>query len=345
MKSPLAVAVSGQGEHTTFRPGQLASDDIELLDAYSRAVSGVAENLSPSVVHIAVQPRSDAGRPKRQDQVAGTGSGFLFTPDGLILTNSHVVHQAGRLSVTLWDGSTTEASVIGEDPDTDLAVISIPGSNLATAEFGDSQKLRVGQVAIAIGNPFGFQCTVTAGVVSALGRSLRSYSGRIIDDVIQTDAALNPGNSGGPLVDSRGRVIGVNTAVILAAQGICFAIAVNTARFVVGRLLKDGRVRRSFIGVMGQNVPLGRKLIRFHELLVNSGVLVQGVEPGSPSDAAGLRPGDVIVGLDGNAVSGIDDLHRILTAEKVGVSIPVTILRGVRKEEVPLTPAERPSTK
>jgi len=344
MKTPLAFVVSGRGDET-FRPGQLASDDIELLDAYSRAVSGVAERLSPSVVHIAVQPQSSSRRSRRQDQVAGTGSGFLFAPDGLILTNSHVVHGAGRLSVTLWDGSTAEASLIGEDPDTDLAVISIPGSGLSTAEFGDSQKLKVGQVAIAIGNPFGFQCTVTAGVVSALGRSLRSYSGRIIDDVIQTDAALNPGNSGGPLVDSRGRVIGVNTAVILAAQGICFAIAVNTTRFVIGRLLKDGRVRRSFIGVMGQTVPLGRRLIRFHELLVNSGVLIQGIEPGSPSDGAGLRPGDVIVGLDGNPVSGIDDLHRILTEEKVGASVPVTILRGVRKEELPLTPAERPSAK
>jgi len=341
-KKPGLYAVSSEGEET-LRSSQVAADDAELLDAYSRAVSNVAEKVSPAVVHIAVQPRGAGGRASGPNQATASGSGAIFTPDGLILTNSHVVHNSRKLTVTTLDGSSSDASLIGEDPDTDLAVISIAGSNLPTVELGDSNRLKVGQLAIAIGNPFGFQCTVTAGVVSALGRSLRSYSGRIIDDVIQTDAALNPGNSGGPLVDSHGRVIGLNTAVILPAQGICFAIASNTARVIAGKLLKDGRVRRSYIGIMGHNVPLGRKLIRFHQLGIDSGILIEAVEPSSPSANAGLRPGDVIIALADQPVAGIDELHRILTEEKVGTRLEIVVLRGGRKEDLAIIPAERPT--
>ena len=264
----------------------------------------------------------------------------MFTPDGFILTNSHVVHTASRLRVTLFDGRQFDAQMVGDDPDTDLAVIRINATNLAPAALGDSERIRVGQVAIAIGNPYGFQCSVTAGVVSALGRSLRSNSGRLIDNIIQTDAALNPGNSGGPLVNSLGEVIGINTAVILPAQGICFAIAVNTAKFVAGRLIRDGKIRRSYIGVAGQNVPLHRRVVRFHRLPVEQGVLVVSVEGNSPAEKAGLREGDLIVGYATQPVSGIDDLHRLLTDERLGVRSQVTILRGTEKQLVWIVPEE-----
>ncbi|MFB3903499.1 MAG: S1C family serine protease [Acidobacteriota bacterium] len=304
----------------------------------------MAEKLRPSVVNIAVSQanrrRAAAGTPS---ELKATGSGFVITPDGLIVTNSHVVHKASRIDVSLPDGGTYEATLIGEDPDTDLAVIRISAPDLVAAELGDSQQIRVGQMAIAIGNPYGFECTVTAGVVSALGRSLRSYSGRIIDNVIQTDAALNPGNSGGPLVNSRGQVIGVNTAVILPAQGLCFAIATNTARFVTARLIRDGKIRRSYIGVIGQDVPLVRRLVRYHNLIATSGMLVHSVEPQSPAAVAGIATGDVIIGLDNQPVSGVDDLHRILTEEKVGVRITVTLIRQTRKLDLPIVPAERRS--
>src|SRR5215475_13935402 len=279
------------------------SDD-ELLDAYSRAVIGAAEKISPSVVNIEVST-SDRRR-------GGGGSGFVFTPDGFLLTNSHVVHGASKIEVTLLDGRRGEAQLIGDDPETDLAVIRITAPNLMSVAFGDSNKIRVGQLAIAIGNPYGFQYSVTAGVVSALGRSLRSGTGRLIDNVIQTDASLNPGNSGGPLINSRGEVIGVNTAVILPAQGICFATAINTAKFVAGQLIKEGRVRRSYIGMAGQVVPLHRRVVRYHNLPVETGVLVISIEPGGPASKAGMEEGDVIVGYDDRPIAGIDDLHRLL---------------------------------
>ena len=262
----------------------------------------------------------------------GGGSGFVFTPDGLILTNSHVVHAATRIQASFADGRRFPAHTIGDDPATDLAIVrvDIPDNDaphLVAAPLGDSQKLRVGQLAIAIGNPYGFQYTVTAGVVSALGRSLRSYSGRMIDDVIQTDASLNPGNSGGPLVTSDGQVIGVNTATIMGAQGLCFAIGINTAKFVAGRLLREGRIRRSYIGVEAQTTPLHRRLVRFYNLPQESGVVVISVTAGSPGQKAGLREGDVIVALDGKPVAGVDDLHRLLTDARVGVNNPLTVLR------------------
>src|SRR5215475_13360626 len=252
-------------------------NDTSLLDAYSTAVTSAVERVRPSVAHIEVHQTAGRMRSGEPRERQGGGSGFVFTPDGLILTNSHVVHEAARIAVTLSDGRHMPASLIGEDPASDLAVIRVDEPGLVTAELGDSQKLRVGQIAIAIGAPYGFQSTVTAGVVSALGRSLRSYTGRLIDDVIQTDASLNPGNSGGPLVDSEGRVIGVNTATILPAQGICFAIGINTAKFVASRLLRDGRIRRSWIGVAAQTVPIHRRVVRFYNLAKETGVVVLGV--------------------------------------------------------------------
>jgi S1-C subfamily serine protease len=319
-----------------------AGNDEELLDAYSRAVVGAADSVSPSVVNIEVW--HPAHSRERGQQVPGEiqtgGSGFLFAPDGFILTNSHVVHGAGRIEVSLLDGRRFRAQNVGDDPGTDLAVIRIDTPNLPAVRLGDSQKVRVGQLVVAIGNPYGFQCTVTAGVVSALGRSLRSRSGRLIDNVIQTDAALNPGNSGGPLVTSRGEVIGVNTAVISAAQGICFAIGINTAKFVVSRLLKYGRVRRSYIGVGGQNIPLLRRVIRFHGLSVGSGVLIESIEPESPAMRAGLRKGDIIVGFGGTEVPDIDELHKLLTEDTVGTTFSLAILRGAEKLHVNIIPDE-----
>src|SRR5882724_8494952 len=296
--------------------------EADLLDAYSQAVMSAAEQVSPAVVNIDVshrlpdQPATAARSPR---EVRGNGSGFVFTPDGFILTNSHVVHQATKIEVTISDGHSYLATPVGDDPETDLAVIRIDAPRLVPARLGDSHTLQVGRLVIAIGNPYGFQCTVTAGVVSALGRSLRSGSGRLIDDLIQTDAALNPGNSGGPLVTSRGEVVGVNTAVILPAQGLCFAIAVNTAKFVASRLMRDGKIRRSYIGVAGQNVTLPRRLVRFHNLPRESGVLVVSLDRGSPAQRAGVHEGDVIIGYGTQPIAGIDDLHRLLTAEQVAV--------------------------
>lgn len=321
-----------------------ATADDELLDAYSRAVVRVAENVSPSVVNIDVEQRAKSRRAnppaRRGGPSRGSGSGFIFTPDGFILTNSHVVHDATRVEVTLADGRRVEAQAVGDDPHTDLAVIRINAPDLLPVALGDSQKIRAGQLVVAIGNPYGFQCTVTAGVVSALGRSLRADSGRLIDDIIQTDAALNPGNSGGPLVSSRGEVVGVNTAVILPAQGICFAIAINTAKFVAGRLIKDGRIRRSYIGVAGQNVPLPRRIVRFYNLAVENGILVVSIDDDSPARRAGLREGDIIVGFAGQRVAGIDDLHRLLTAERVRVSAPLDVIRRTEKLVLEIVPFE-----
>ena len=298
------------------------------------------EKVSPSVVNIEVSQsagRSRSGEPRER---RGGGSGFVFTPDGLILTNSHVVHEATRISVTLADGSRIPARTIGDDPATDLAVIQISAPGLTAVELGDSNQLRPGQMAIAIGNPYGFQSTVTAGVVSALGRSLRSYSGRLIEDVIQTDAALNPGNSGGPLVDSQGRVIGVNTATILPAQGICFAIGINTAKFVASRLIRDGRIRRSYIGVSAQTVPIHRRVVRFYNLPQETGVVILGTEDDSPAQRAGLREGDVFVALDGKPVAGVDDLHRLLTDTQVGAKSVITLIRHTERLELTIFPEE-----
>ena len=314
--------------------------DASLLDAYSNAVTSAVDRISPSVVNVEVHQkvaRTRSGEPRERQ---GGGSGFVFTPDGLILTNSHVVHDAARIAVALPDGRRMPAALIGEDPASDLAVIRVDEPGLTAAVLGDSQKLRVGQIAIAIGAPYGFQSTVTAGVVSALGRSLRSYSGRLIDDVIQTDAALNPGNSGGPLVDSNGQVIGVNTATILPAQGICFAIGINTAKFVASRLLRDGRIRRSYVGISGQTVPVHRRVVRFYDLPKETGALVLSVEEGSPAQRAGLREGDIILALEGQPVAGVDDLHRLLTEVRVDVSSSLVVLRGTEKLALSVVPQE-----
>ena len=303
--------------------------DDSLLDAYSVAVTSAAARITPSVVYVEV--KSERGR-------GGSGSGFLFTPDGFILTNSHVVEGAASVDVTLSDGTRRAATLTGSDPHTDLAVLRISAAGLVPASLGDSDSIRPGQLVIAVGNPLGFQATVTAGVVSALGRTMRAKSGRLIDSVIQTDAALNPGNSGGPLVNSRGEVIGVNTAVILPAQGICFAIAINTAKFVAARLIRDGRITRSYIGVAGQSVPIHRRVARFYDLPVESGALVVGVEKGSPAEASGLRDGDVIIAFGESAVSGVDDLHRILTEEQVGRTSALTVIRHTEKLSMTVVP-------
>jgi S1-C subfamily serine protease len=331
--------VSNDAASVSQAPMRGSASDAELLDAYSQAVVSVAEAVSPSVVNIEVR-HAGSRRARSKPETRGSASGFIFTPDGFVITNSHVVHRAAAIDVTLSDGRRLAGELVGDDPETDLAVVRIEGSNLTPARLGDSKAVKPGQLVIAIGNPYGFQCTVTAGVVSALGRTLRAGSGRLIDDVIQTDAALNPGNSGGPLLTSRSEVIGVNTAVILPAQGLCFAIAINTAKFVAGRLMKEGRVTRSFIGVRGQNIPLHRRIVRFHGLARDGAILVISVEPNSPAERAGLRDGDVIVAFEDQPVSGIDDLHRHLTAEKVGAGVTLTVLRGGSKTILDIVPVE-----
>lgn len=324
------------------RAANTATDD-ELLDAYSRAVITAAERVSPSVVYIEVQQPINNRRgndPRVPREARGSGSGFIFTPDGFILTNSHVVHGAAKIEVTVTDGSKYQADLIGDDPDTDLAVIRINAPNLVPAQLGESQQVRVGQLVLAIGNPYGFQYSVTAGVVSALGRSLRARSGRLMDAVIQTDAALNPGNSGGPLVNSRGEVIGVNTAMILPAQGICFATSIDTAKFVASRLIRDGKVSRSYVGFAGQNVPLPRRIVRFYNLPVESGILVVSFEENSPARKAGLREGDIIVGFDDQPIPGIDDLHKLLTEERIGHKSTLVVIRATQKLELEVVPRE-----
>jgi S1-C subfamily serine protease len=325
-----------------------AGRDRELLDAYSRTIVEVAREVSPSVVKIEVQgaePRSGAAGPRRRpqdhDEAGGSGSGFVMTPDGYVLTNSHVVSGARRIRAIFHDGQRFTAHLVGDDPPTDIALVRIDAPHLTPLVFSDSSTLQVGQVAIAIGNPYGFDCTVTTGVVSALGRSLRTKTGHLVDDVIQTDAALNPGNSGGPLVDSRGRVIGVNTAMIMPAQGICFAIAANTASFVMGKLIHEGRIRRSYLGVAGQNVPLHRRVVRFHGLPSESGVFVTAVEPDSPARRADLREGDLIVAYGDKPIAGIDDLHRILTEEQAGIGSAITIIRNLEKLSLKVEPTLR----
>lgn len=316
--------------------------DVDVMDAYSRAVITAAEKVSPSVVYIEVEQsiRNRRTGPRMPRERHGSGSGFIFTPDGFILTNSHVVHGAKKIEVTLSDGHKYQADLIGDDPDTDLAVVRINAPNLVPAHLGEAQRIRVGQLVIAIGNPYGFQYSVTAGVVSALGRSLRAQSGRLMDAVIQTDAALNPGNSGGPLVNSRGEVIGVNTAMILPAQGICFATSIDTAKFVASRLIRDGKVSRSYIGLAGQNVSLPRRIVRFYNLAVESGILVVSFENNSPARKGGLRDGDIIVGFDNHPTAGIDDLHKLLTEQRIGRKSSLLVIRGTDKLTVDVTPEE-----
>jgi S1-C subfamily serine protease len=326
------------GESRAYRADKAADRDDVLLDAYSQAVVRAAEKISPSVVFIEVQKTQAESRGGRQAR--GSGSGFIFTPDGFILTNSHVVHGAGKVTGTLSDGRSFDATVVGDDPSADLAVVRISAGRLAAAPLGDSEKLRVGQLAIAIGNPYGFQYSVTAGVISALGSSLRSESGRLIDNVLQTDAALNPGNSGGPLVNSLGEVIGVNTAVILPAQGLCFSVAINTAKFIAGQLIMHGRIRRAFLGVGGQNVAIPRFLVRAHKLAAEAGVLVISVEKPSPAERAGLTEGDVIIGLDDGPVRNVDDLHKLLTDARIGAPCRLILLRRSQRIELAVVPEE-----
>jgi S1-C subfamily serine protease len=328
--------LAGTAGHGEPRHDEAAHDDAPLLDAYSRAVVGVAERVSPAVVSIGVERRAGRGLGRHRSG----GSGFVFTNDGFILSNSHVVHGAVRLRVALADGRRFDAEPIGDDPHTDLAVVRIHGDDLVKAELGDSSRIRVGQLVVAIGNPFGFDFTVTAGVVSGLGRSMRAHSGRLIDNVIQTDAALNPGNSGGPLLSSAGEVIGVNTAVIMGAQGVCLAVPANTARFVATRLIAYGRVRRSSIGVGAQDVVLPRRVVATQQLGVDRGVLVTEVLPGSAAERAGLDVGDVIVGFAGHSVARIDDLHRLLTEDRVGAPAPLRVLRGTDVRDLEVVPEE-----
>ncbi len=330
----LAPVLQHGGPPTQLEPvSPPVVNDQDLLDSYSKTISGVVQEVAPSVVNIRVQHSGE-------QTPGGSGSGFVIAPDGFILTNSHVIHGASKIDVTLADTRSVSAALVGEDPDSDLAVIRISAPNLKHVRLGDSGKLSVGQIAVALGSPFGFQQTVTSGIVSALGRSMRSQSGRLMDDIVQTDAALNPGNSGGPLVNSRGEVIGVNTAIILPAQGICFAIASNTAQLVAGWLIADGRVRRSWIGVAGQTAPLHTRVARYYRLPVTRGVLVLSIEPDSPAADAGLQMGDVIVAFKGDPISGMDELQKRLLAAEIGVRSPLTYIRHANKIDTHITPRE-----
>lgn len=315
------------------QPSSAVPNEAEAMDAYSRVVTSVAESVSPAVVRIQVENKQGRG---------GSGSGFIFTPDGFILTNSHVVHGGEKITVWTPDSGDFRAQLIGEDPDTDLALLRIDAPMLRSVKLGDSRRIRVGQLVVAIGNPYGFQYTVTAGVVSALGRSLRSQSGRLIEDVIQTDAALNPGNSGGPLVNSAGEVVGVNTATILPAQGLCFAISINTAQFIASKLIRHGQVRRSYIGVQAQTATLNRTIARHYGLTTSTGALVLAAEPESPAQKAGLQEGDVITSLAGEPVEGVDVLHRLLGEDRIGIKTRLIVLRGSKRLEFTVVPEMRP---
>lgn len=331
---------------TSHHPIQ-PSDD-ELLDQYSRVVSRTVKEVSPAVVKVDVVIALDPSvqrDPRLPKDAKGSGSGFVFTPDGFILTNSHVVHGATSIEVSFIDGRKLKARLIGDDPHTDLAVIKVDGFNLKYAQLGDSSALQVGQVVIAIGNPFGFECSVTSGIVSALGRSIRSSSGRLIEQVIQTDAALNPGNSGGPLVNSRSQVVGVNTAIILPAQGICFAVPSNTAQWVVTQLMTEGRIRRAYIGVGGQNVLLPEGIVHVDRAPVESGVHVATLEESSPAHIGGIREGDVIIAVNGLMVKSLDDLHRFLTKDKIGERARFILIRQFEKISLDVVPEEIPYKK
>ena len=321
-----------------FDAAEAGQDDSLLLDAYSRTVVSAVGRVAPAVVNIDVKQRVNLRRGTRE--LSGNGSGFVIAPDGFVLTNSHVVHAASSITVNLPDGREYPGKVTGDDPDTDLAVIRIDAPQLTHVRLADSENLRVGQVVIAIGNPLGFQASVTAGVISALGRSMHAQSGRLIDNIIQTDAALNPGNSGGPLVNSAGEVVGVNTAMIRPAQGICFAIASNTAKLVAGWLIRDGRIRRGYIGVAGQNVPIHRRIVRFYGLPLETGVLVVSVDKKSPAERAGLREGDLVVAFNDQPIGSVHHLHKILVGEQIGVSAKLTVIRHTEKLELPILPVE-----
>jgi len=313
-----------------------SAGDSDLLDAYSQTVTRVVENVSDSVVHISVR------QPGRNGRSGGSGSGFVITPDGYVVTNSHVVRDASEMRVTLADGETFSATLAGDDPDSDLAVIRVNAPHLPHVHFGNSGRLRPGQIAVAIGNPLGFQQTVTTGVISALGRTMRSQTGRLMENVIQTDAALNPGNSGGPLMNSQGEVIGVNTAMIPSAQGICFAIASNTAEFVAAWLIKEGRIRRAWLGIHGQTAPIHPRIARHHGLKQSQGVLILHVEPGSPASRARLREGDLLIGFKNKSVAGIDELQRLLVGSEIGVNSPLKIVRHQFQTTLEIVPQETP---
>jgi S1-C subfamily serine protease len=317
------------------------SHEEDLLDAYSRAIVGAVDRVGPSVVHLEITKAGQSTRGRGTREVQGSGSGFFFTPDGFALTNSHVVSGASAIRATFSDGSTHPAYLVGDDPDTDLAVVKLDDTPPGFSTFGDSTALRPGQLVVAIGNPLGFQATVTAGVVSALGRTMRSQSGRLIDGVVQTDAALNPGNSGGPLASSRGEVVGVNTAIIAGAQGICFAIPSRTAQFVASRLIRDGRVRRAYLGVAGQSVRLTRRQVERYHLAAPGAVLVTSVEPDSPAARAGLVARDLVVGIGTSAVTSVDDLHRCLSEETIGLPVEMAFFRGGERKRRVVTPIER----
>lgn len=336
---------SAADESSNSSAHSLQHDERHLLDVYSQTVVHAAELASPAVVHITVAKKPALRVPVRsrsRERLSGTGSGFIISPEGFIVTNSHVVHEMEEIGVSLPDGRNFKALMVGEDRSTDIALLRIYASDLKAIAFGDSSKLKVGQLAIAIGNPYGFQYTVTAGVVGALGRSLRSSTGRLIDNVIQTDAALNPGSSGGPLVNSRGEVVGINTAIIRPAQGICFAVASNTAQYIVGKLLTEGKVRRGYLGIAGQGMSLHQRIVSFNKLTVHSGILIQSIEPASPASHCGLLTGDVIVGFDDKPVANIDDLHRVLEEKTIGRQAKLSVLRNGKLTDVAITPAELP---
>jgi len=313
--------------------------DAALHDAYSAAVTAAVARVAPAVAHVGVRRR----RGSRIARTDGAGSGFLITPDGYLLTNSHVAGGAEGIEVVLADGRRASAEIVGDDPDSDLALLKVAAPDLAWCRLGDSARVEVGQIAIAIGSPYGFQHTVTAGIVSALGRSMRAQTGRLLDNVLQTDAALNPGNSGGPLVDARGEVIGVNTAVILPAQGICFAIAASTAERVAIALIREGRVRRAWLGIGGETVPVRRRVVRHFDLAHETGVRVQSVERGSPAGTAGIEAGDVIVALDGAPVANVDALQKRLAADAIGRELQLAVLRRGRRVMLTVLPMERVS--
>jgi len=316
------------------------SNDDVLLDDYSKTVVTVSKKVSKSVVNIKVKKPEKRINQRQKRNPYGTGSGFIISSDGYIITNNHVINEAEEIHITLPNGEELPAQLIGQDPPTDIAVIKIYADNLNAIEFGNSDLLQAGQIAIAIGNPLGFQCSVTAGIISALGRTLRTESGRLIDDIIQTDASLNPGNSGGPLVDSQGRVIGLNTAVILNTQGLCFAVSSNIAQFIAGKLILEGKVRRGFIGIAGQTINLSKRIVTYNKLSKTSGVYIIEINNFQGLGNSQLKPGDIIVGFDGNSVGTIDDLHKLLDERSIGRTADMTILRGGRKTSVTVTPAE-----